>query len=81
MNQPQQYQTVPQTAQPQMQVMAVNGQPVSGMPQPAYPANPQQQYLPPFSSVISGVETHASKIPWYVWLGVGVWIGAKYLKW
>lgn len=79
--QQQQYQTVPQAVQPQMQVMAVNGQPVGGMPQPQYPANNQPQYLPPFSKIMGSVEVHAAMIPWYVWLGVGVWVGAKYLKW
>jgi hypothetical protein len=64
-----------------MQVVAVNGQALGGMPQPTYPANPQPQYLPPFSTVVGSVETHASMIPWYVWLGVGMWVGAKYLKW
>jgi hypothetical protein len=66
-----------------MQVVAVNGRPVPGAGfsmQPNYP-QPAQSYLPPFSTLTASVEQHAAMIPWYVWLGVGLYVGAKYLKW
>jgi hypothetical protein len=72
-----------------MQVVAVNGRPVAPQGfntnpgfnlQPNYP-QPAQSYLPPFSTLTASVEQHAAMIPWYVWFGVGLYVGAKYLKW
>ena len=67
--------------QGQMQVLAVNGRPVPGINlQPGYP-QPAASYLPPFSTLTASVEQHAAMIPWYIWFGVGLYVGAKYLKW
>jgi len=73
--------------QPDLQVVAVNGQPVQRTQQPMQPPSIQAQYpgtpaqyLPPFSRIMASVEGHASMIPWYVWLGAGLYIGMKYLK-
>jgi hypothetical protein len=44
------------------------------------PLGPNGQYLPPFSQVAASVESHASRVPWYFWLGVGAYVGWKYIR-
>lgn len=39
-----------------------------------------ENYLPAFPALASQVDKHATRLPWYVWLGLGAYVMFRVLK-
>jgi hypothetical protein len=49
-------------------------------PVPGPQVMPTGMIAPSFPDIASTLDYHARRIPWWVWLGAGVYVGSKFLK-